>query len=112
ACGVPPSYLSWFYYDASGTPHSFNTPITSGTGNPSAPSSSATQTAIDGSGYTLTASIASGAPAPTAFVTTRSGSIIQAPFIGSTVSPSITDSNGNQISMNSSTGVFTDTLGT
>lgn len=102
-------FLDWAYHDTQGVVHPFNLRV----GNPApdcprSPPPSATATTTDGSGYMLTAFATS--TGVSASLTSRSGDIIQAPFIGSTISPSVTDSNGNEITVNSS-GVFTDTLG-
>jgi hypothetical protein len=64
-----------------------------------------TDTAVDGSGYTISARAAS------ATVTSVSGRVFVPPLNSSSGSASSTDRNGNQISVNGS-GVFTDTLGT
>jgi YD repeat-containing protein len=69
---------------------------------------SASTTATDGSGYTLFASDDTGTP--TAKVTNRAGGVTVPPLNGGTGAGTLTDANGNQISVNTSE-VFTDTLG-
>lgn len=70
------------------------------------PSQNASATAQDGSGYVFTTINYS-----TPHLTSRDGTVINAPENANGGTGSFTDRNGNQISV-SSTGVFTDTLGT
>ena len=91
------------FTDASGVAHPFNVTVADtdvcGTGR-----MSDSQLSSDGSGYTLFANVA------TAYVTSRSGWGIYPPLT-SGAQGTISDTNGNYISFNSTTGVFTDTLG-
>jgi hypothetical protein len=99
------TWSGWTYIDAFGTRHPF--PGTSGhTDGCTVSSYGFTATASDGSGYTLTTNGAS------ATLYARDGSLINAPVNSLGASGGATDRNGNQISYNSTTSVFTDTLGT
>jgi RHS repeat-associated protein len=110
---LPPVYEEtiydhyWTFYDYLGTPHTFPGYSSSWTSSPcgSAGSSGLTSTATDGSGYSVAVTSSS------ATVTTRKGTQISPPanqFVGA---GTLTDRNGNIISVDSS-GNITDTLGT
>lgn len=110
--GTTTTYSGWVYHDTSGTAHNF-TGITKvvtnfgGTNNTCPPNqtTSLTSTTADGSGYTLHASGASGT------ITGRGGMSYAPPIANPNGAGTITDRNGNQISVNSS-GAYTDTLST
>lgn len=97
----------WAYHDPRGVVHPFvdlelNTSRISTCGP-----SSGTATAIDGSGYTLSASYTSGTVSATVFP--KSGGSLNPPVLEGNGAANITDSNGNEITVNSS-GQFFDTL--
>lgn len=100
------SATGYVYYDPWGVPHpfpgtsNFYSTTCSGTNN------NVTATATDGSGYTL-----NGATTSTGTLTSRNGKAINPPFAAETGAATVIDRNGNEISVSSS-GVFTDTLGT
>jgi YD repeat-containing protein len=97
-----PVYTGWAYHDIFGIVHSFFLTVIDGT----CPWTNVTTgTANDGSGYTMTVG-----SDPSATVFSRSANKIYAPLQSQTGAGSITDSNGNQISVDSSR-VFKDTLG-
>jgi RHS repeat-associated protein len=98
---------TWTYYDSFGGVHPFIGDTTTWTSSPcgSAGSSSLNATATDGSGYTLSANGASGS------VYTRKGTLIGPPNNQFSGVGTLTDRNGNVISVDSS-GNITDTLGT
>ena len=100
------------YHDTFGTSHSFNGAATevipSGNGTCSSesyPGSGLTAVANDNSGYTINVTGIS-----TVSLTSASGKQISPPIQEGTGSATYTDTNGNQISVNS-TGKFTDTTG-
>ena len=97
----------WTFYDYLGTAHPF--PGDTQTWNTSpcstAGSSSLNSTATDGSGYTLSAT------GPSGSVKTRKGTSIGPPINGFAGPGTLTDRNGNIVSVDSS-GNITDTLGT
>ncbi|HSZ01702.1 MAG TPA: RHS repeat-associated core domain-containing protein [Terriglobales bacterium] len=100
--------IVWTYYDGFGTPHRFPTPSTYTIAGCTGTQTSTTGggTALDGSGYKLTVTgwtINS--------LVTADGNSITAPLNSNIGVGTIQDRNGNQISLSSS-GVFTDTLGT
>ncbi len=98
-------YSNWAYTDAFGTRHQFGGTSTHEDGCHIG-SGGFTETALDGSGFSLTTNGAGGSLYGT------DGSLISAPINNPAASGSATDRNGNQISYTSATGVFTDTLGT
>jgi RHS repeat-associated protein len=94
---------NWVYHDTFGVPHPFaGTAILTDCGGSPRPLTGVVAT--DGSGYTLTTG-------PTLSVTSRTGIVFSPPFNAPQGVGSFADVNGNEISV-SSTGVFTDTLGT
>jgi RHS repeat-associated protein len=105
-CGHAYTWSNWAYLDKFGVSHPFTgvtyteTTTACGAQNPQISS-----TATDGSGYSLVAQGSSGT------VTARGGTIVLPQTNVGNGSATRTDSNGNQISVNSA-GVFTDTLGT
>jgi len=127
-CGQSGSYDDWqysnfVYHDNFSVPHSFilNMNYFNSPGPPwcppngQVPSTTASELAADGSGYTIYVNPAPccGQPSISGKVVDKDGSTISAPFtIGAPTAGvfSITDRNGNQSTANSS-GVFTDTLG-
>src|SRR5260370_41550153 len=66
--------------------------------------------AVDGSGYSLSVPV-SGSSISSAVVAGRDGEVTNGPFNSATGAGNGTDRNGNQITASSS-GAFTDTLGT
>jgi RHS repeat-associated protein len=103
---------NYVYHDAWGVAHSFagTSNVWTGNGNGGCylgTNNSVTATTTDGSGYTLYANFATN----TTTITSRGGKAITPPTGGGSGSATSTDSNGNQITVSSS-GVFTDTLGT
>ena len=98
---------TWTYYDSFGGVHPFIGDTTTWTSSPcgSAGSSSMNATATDGSGYTLSANGSSGS------VYTRRGTLIGPPNNQFSGIGTLTDRNGNVISVDGS-GNITDTLGT
>jgi RHS repeat-associated protein len=110
ACTTVRNY-DFVYYDQFGVTHPFNgytfeiIPSGNGTCNSLTPPTGSTSLATDGSGYTLNVTGMS-----TVALTSASGTQIRPPVQVGTGSASYTDSNGNQISVNSS-GAFTDTTG-
>jgi RHS repeat-associated protein len=100
-------FYTWTYYDSFGGVHPFIGNTTTWTASPcgSAGSSSLNATATDGSGYTISANGTSGS------VYTRKGSLIGPPTNQFSGIGTLTDRNGNVISVDSS-GNITDTLGT
>ena len=104
-------YSNWTYHDSFGLTHSFPG-LSDSTGSGGCPNLSwlppttASKSASDGSGYTLSAD-----QGFLAQLTSRSGGLITPPINVNSGTGTATDANGNQISVNSS-GVFTDTLGT
>jgi RHS repeat-associated protein len=100
-------YSGWVYYDAVGTGHAFNgTTSQLIDGDISCPSSSPsfTETAGDGSGYTISVS-----DYASATVQTANGKTITPATVGDGAG-TIQDSNGNQITVDQG-GSFTDTTG-
>ncbi len=102
-----PRYSGWAYHDPWGVVHGFSIVVWS----PICVGFPITQTAIakDGSGYTMTAQ--GGATGAGATLYPAQGGSFSPPVSAGSGAASITDANGNQIKV-SSTGVFTDTLGT
>jgi RHS repeat-associated protein len=100
-------FYTWTYYDSFGGVHQFPGNTTTWTSSPcgSAGSSSLNATATDGSGYTISANGTSGS------VYTRKGTLIGPPTNQFSGIGTLTDRNGNVISVDSS-GNITDTLGT
>jgi RHS repeat-associated protein len=103
---------NYVYHDAWGVPHPFAGTSNVWTGNGDGgctlgTNNSVTSTTTDGSGYTLYANFATN----TTTITSRHGKIINPPAGDGIGTATSTDSNGNQITVSSS-GVFTDTLGT
>jgi len=97
---------NYVYVDSFGRTHTFPLSILIGA-DPQGCSGlnrSGTATALDGSGYSVTASSAS------TTITTKSGSTITPPIPGTQASGSIVDTNGNEITLNGS-GTFEDTTG-
>jgi RHS repeat-associated protein len=102
---------NYVYHDPWGVPHPFTGTANNWTGTPGGDctlgtDNGFTNTASDGSGYTINVVAPGGAT-----LTARNGRIIAAPRGSGAGAASSTDTNGNQVSVNSS-GVFTDTLGT
>src|SRR5271156_842259 len=97
----------WTFYDYLGTPHPFPGDTQTWTSSPcsTAGSSSLNSTATAGSGYTLAATGEEGS------VKTRKGTSIGPPVNGFAGPGTLTDRNGNMVSVDSS-GNITDTLGT
>jgi RHS repeat-associated protein len=91
-----PDYTNYVYHDSLGGAHPFTWADNTCTGviTPGGISP-------DGSGYSFSGDA----------VTARDGRILNVPFVDESTSGSVTDSNGNYISINGD-GTFTDTLGT
>jgi YD repeat-containing protein len=99
---------NYAYHDPFGLTHSFENLMIRVGADPwgcSGLSTSGSDTAVDGSGYAITAG------GSTVTVNSISGRVIHPPVNSTSGAGSYSDSNGNQISVNAS-GVFTDTLGT
>src|ERR1700722_349688 len=96
------TYEHYVYHNPFGASHLFFGTSSNTCSNPSF--STLNHTAVDGSGYTI---LATGSVAT---ITSRTGEVFFAPFQSNSGAASVTDQNGNEISLNSS-GVFTDTLG-
>jgi YD repeat-containing protein len=102
---------TFVYHDPWGRSHAFagttNSWVAVGGGSPSCPlgtNNGVTATTADGSGYTLTIGSAGGGT-----ITTPNGTLITPPSNTAAGSGSATDSNGNEITVNTS-GQFFDTL--
>jgi hypothetical protein len=95
----------WVYVDQFGVSHPFSGSTEFEEGYCGTLNRGLTAVATDGSGYTLNAT--SGGSAT---ITSRAGKVINPPFQSSSGGGTVTDTNGNQVSVSSS-GVFTDTLG-
>jgi RHS repeat-associated protein len=93
------------YYDPWGVPHPFTGMAVEYSSTCSGTNSGVNSLAADGSGYTLSGAFG------TLQLRTKSGKLINPPFQAGTGVASSTDRNGNEINISSS-GVFTDTLGT
>jgi RHS repeat-associated protein len=105
--GIMYSYSNWTYHDSFGTSHYFpmGTTVIQPTGQYcSSTFTSATATAADDSGWTLSATGSS-----LNGLTSKSGQIIHPPVNVTTGAATFTDRNGNQITVNSSAQFF-DTL--
>jgi RHS repeat-associated protein len=96
------------YIDAQKTNHAFPGPVYEEYGTCGSAVSGTPGTAQDGSGYTMAQPSSADGPFT---ITDRHGTKYVFSSTGNYYSPVITDSNGNQISMNYDTGVYTDTLG-
>ena len=111
--GKPPTcavttYGDWIYFDPIGTSHAFYGTDQIITGDDSCPQSTPafTEIAGDGSGYTLATNITGHMAAS---ITSRGGKTV-VPAMAGNSSGTVTDTNGNEISVDSS-GHFTDTAG-
>lgn len=104
------TYYNWVYHDPFGVSHSFGGYLEYDPTGCDSTVSSFSAAATDGSGLTLAVAGRNGLPNGTQTITTRSGVTTNAPVGNSAVGSTITDSNGNQISV-SAAGVFTDTTG-
>jgi RHS repeat-associated protein len=105
-------YGNFVYHDSFGVSHSFGSQYLEydSTGCDST-INNFSATATDGSGLVLNAvRNASGGPKNVQSITSPNGQVILAPVGNGAVGSTITDSNGNQVSI-SSAGVFMDTLG-
>jgi RHS repeat-associated protein len=104
-------YYGWSYQDKLGISHPFNVAGVSSDANCGTNTQSGTT--MDGTGYSL-AITAVPNTTPQTFVATvmsKTGRQFNPPVSSSTASSSYTDRNGNQLTLSTS-GVFTDTLGT
>jgi RHS repeat-associated protein len=103
-------YTFTSYHDAFGVSHPFSLVVVGGSGVNRCPGltgpTTATGTTTDGSGFTMTVLSAG----PSASVLSRGGSSTAVPVNAGTGAGTVTDRNGNEISVNSN-GLFTDTLG-
>lgn len=93
------------YHDPWGVPHPFAGQAVEYSSTCTGTNSGVNSLAADGSGYTLSGAFG------TIQLRTKSAKLINPPFQTGTGVASMTDRNGNEISVSSS-GVFTDTLGT
>jgi RHS repeat-associated protein len=116
-CDLPPPqhgsfwiYDTWVYHDPMGASHPFSGDIEYDPQSCDTTTSSFTATANDGSGITLYAGTTNGRPSITQKIVTRTGQVTTAPVNNTAVGSTITDTNGNQVSVSAS-GVFTDTTG-
>jgi RHS repeat-associated protein len=99
-------YSNYVFHDRLGIGHPYVGTANSGCGTDGA-FTGFTETASDGSGYTIT----TGRNQFTVTITTRDGHLLTLPLTnGLSGIGTVTDTNGNQLSVNGS-GVFTDTLG-
>ena len=102
--GIRTTYSNWTYHDTFGVAHVFSGTTYTVNGPASCnPGPPLTTTAPDGSGYTLHANGSNGT------ITAASGEVIAAPINASAGAGTVTDANGNRMSVNSS-GQFFDTL--
>jgi RHS repeat-associated protein len=97
---------NWVFHDMFGVPHPFAGTAILKTGSCGTSSTPINSVYTDGSGYTILAYVNGSIT-----ITSRTGKIINPPFNGAAGAGTFTDNNGNQISVSSS-GVFTDTVGT
>lgn len=103
-------YGNWVYHDSFGSrhPYSFVVSNASTNGCSHGPPYSASETSLDGSGYTISASAT-----PSATVKSRSALSVLAPLQSPSGNGSATDRNGNKITATVTSNTnFTDTLGT
>jgi RHS repeat-associated protein len=105
--GANTTLSNFTYFDPFGIPHPFTGVVESEWTNDGTPCGTTQNTIVplttDGSGYTFQYSAGT--------ITSRTGRVYLPPEVVGTGAATATDRNGNQISV-SSTGVFTDTLGT
>ncbi len=99
------NWSSWVYHDAFGVAHPFPGGTANYAGCQGANQATLTSVAVDGSGYTLKV-----VNDTQATLITKSGEIIAAPSLSQTGTANLTDSNGNEVSVDGS-GNFTDTTG-
>jgi hypothetical protein len=104
--GVREELYDWTYVDQFGVPHAFSGHTLLETGSCGSAAEGLTAVSADGSGYTLNAT-----DGGQATITSRGGEIFTPPVQSAAGAGGIEDTNGNEISVSSS-GVFTDTLGT
>ncbi len=100
-------YSNWTYHDPVGSMHMFpgsTNVVVPSTGFCSSSASSMTGVALDGTGWTVSAT-GSGLNS----ITSKSGAVLHPPLNATSGAASTTDANGNQITVNSS-GQFFDTL--
>jgi RHS repeat-associated protein len=104
-------YDTWVYHDVFGVSHPFVGQLEYDPTGCDTVTSNFAATATDGSGISLTAvTNVGGRPNGTQTIVIPHGTSMTVPTGPASVGSSITDSNGNQVSV-SSTGVYTDTLG-
>lgn len=103
--GTQWTYSSWRYVDRGGTYHPFSGFTRVYTGSCSGGNTTLQTYATDGSGYYLNASGSGGT------ITSPAGTLFNVPINSTSGTATVTDSNGNQISVNGS-GQFFDTLST
>ena len=103
-------YDTWVYHDSFGVSHPFDGSLEWDPTGCDVSLSSFTSETSDGSGLTLNAIRTTGPPTNLQKVTMPSGQVVLAPVGNAAVGSTITDTNGNQISVSSS-GVYTDTTG-
>ncbi|MGH9541655.1 MAG: RHS repeat domain-containing protein [Terriglobales bacterium] len=98
-------YHNFAYHDPFGVTHPFSVDVADDPSGMCPVNYSQTQVAADGSGYTMYADAG-----PSVTVTSAAGATYSPPLQTSSGAGSVSDANGNTISVNGS-GVFTDTLG-
>jgi RHS repeat-associated protein len=103
-------YKNFVYHDPFGVSHLFGGTLEYDPTGCDSTVNSFTSTATDGSGLTLHATRGGSGPTITQQIVAPNGKTITAPVGSAANGSTITDSNGNQISV-SSAGVFTDTTG-
>lgn len=104
-------YDTWVYHDTFGGSHPFDGQLEYDPTGCDTTTTSFDATANDASGFTLHAAGTQGHPAGTQTITTSRGGSMVVPIGPASAGSSITDSNGNQVSVSVS-GIYTDTLGT
>src|SRR5580704_3619613 len=100
--GMQTTYEHYTYHDPFGTSHLFFGTSSNTCSNQSF--SNLNHIAVDGSGYDIQAT------GSVVTITSKTGEVFYAPFQSTSGAASVTDQNGNEITVNSG-GVFTDTLG-
>ncbi len=105
-------YDTWVYHDAFGGSHPFNGQLEYDPKGCDNVISNFSASATDGSGLSLKAATSGvGRPSGTQTIVNRNGVSMVVPTAPESAGSSITDTNGNQVSV-SAGGVYTDTLGT
>jgi RHS repeat-associated protein len=103
-------YDTWVYHDPFGVSHSFSGHIEYDPKGCATETTGFSDTATDNSGLSLVVSSSNGNPGASQRVVTRNGKSMVVPTAPASAGSSITDTNGNQVTV-SPAGVYTDTLG-